>query len=154
MQSHEHEAILDVSADAAFATLTNLEQLPEWNSIINAVTERPNHLEPGAEWVVQMHAMAQSWMSRSTVLEYRPAERYFRYRSCTDDGNPSWAEWTWTVSPVTDSQSRVNVSWVLNPQTFWRRMLLARIRARQLRNGELPRSLSRLAEAATVVAER
>ena len=154
MQSHQHEASLDVPADAVFATLTDLERLPEWNSIITAVTRRPDRLEPGAEWVVQMRAMGQKWASRSTLLEYKPAERCFRYRSCTDDGNPSWAEWTWTVTPVGDANSRVAVSWVLHPKTFWRRALLARIRARQLRRGELAHSLSRLAEASAIAARR
>jgi hypothetical protein len=103
---------------------------------------------------VQMHAMGQGWASRSTLLDHDPARRSFRYRSCTDDGNPSWAEWTWTVTPVDDQRSRVSVSWELHPATFWRRTLLARIRARQLGRTELPRSLSRLAKAATVTAER
>lgn len=154
MRSYQHEAILDAPADAVYATLTDLERLPEWNSIITAVIERPDHLEPGAEWVVQIRAMGQRWASRSTVLEYQPTKRRFRYRSCTDDGNPSWSEWTWIVTPVGDAQCRLVVSWILNPQTFWRRALLVRIRARQLRRGELPRSLTRLAEVSTVTARR
>ena len=154
MHSHQHEAILEVPADAAFATLTDLERLPAWNTAIRAVTARPERLEPGAEWVVQMRAMGQGWASRSTVLEYQPSERRFRYRSCTDDGNPSWAEWTWTVTPIGDAQCRIVVSWTLHPQTFWRRLLLVRIRARQLRNGELPHSLTRLAEVSALNARR
>jgi PAS domain-containing protein len=153
MHSHQHEATVDASADAVFTTVTDLERLSEWNTVITTLSERPERLEPGAEWVVQMHAMGQRWESRSTVLDHDPAGRSFRYRSCTDDGNPSWADWTWTVTPVDDERSRVVVSWVLHPQTFWRRTLLVRIRARQLRRTELPRSLSRLAEAASV-AER
>jgi uncharacterized protein YndB with AHSA1/START domain len=154
MRSHQHEAILDVPADAVYATLTDLERLPDWNGIITAVSERPDRLEPGAEWVVQMRAMGQRWASRSTVVEYQQAERCFRYRSCTDDGNPSWAEWMWTVTPIGDAQCRVAVSWALNPQTFWRRALLARVRARQLRRGELPHSLTRLAEVSAVAARQ
>jgi uncharacterized protein YndB with AHSA1/START domain len=154
MHSHQHEAICDLPPDAVFATVTDLDRLSEWNSHVTAVTACPDHLETDAEWVVQMHAMGQTWASRSTVLEYKPVERHFRYRSCTDDGNPSWAEWASTVTPVGDGQSRVVVSWELHPQTFWRRALLARIRARQLRRGELPHSLTRLAEASAAARHR
>ena len=151
MRSHQHEAILEAPADVVFGTLTDLERLPEWNTVITSVSERSEQLEPGAEWVVHMSAMGQRWLSRSTVLDHDPVGRSFRYRSCTDDGNPSWAEWTWTVTPIDDEHSRVSVSWVLHPKTFWRRTLLARVRARQLRRTELPRSLSRLADVSAVV---
>jgi uncharacterized protein YndB with AHSA1/START domain len=150
MHSHQHTADLDAQADAVFATLTDLDRLPEWNRAISAVVEQPERLEPGAEWIVQMHALGQSWASRSKVLDYEPVQRRFQYRSCTDDGNPSWAEWTWTVTQIDATRSRVTVSWELHPMTFWRRLLLVRIRSRQLRTGELPGSLSRLAQAATV----
>jgi uncharacterized protein YndB with AHSA1/START domain len=153
MLSHQHEAILDAPADSVFATLTDIERLPQWNDAIVSVIARPDRLVPGAEWVVRMRALGQSWPSRSTVIDYAPAERRFRYRSCTDDGNPSWAEWTWTVAPVDGSRSRVVLTWTLHPKSFWRRVLLARIRARQLRRGELPSSLARLTHASTVTAK-
>jgi len=148
MHSHQHVAELEGSADAVFATLTDLDRLPVWNDAITAVLERPAQLEPDAEWVVRVHALGQSWASRSKLLDFDPKGRRFRYRSCTDDGNPSWAEWTWTVAPIDEGHARVTVSWVLHPKTFWRRVLLVRIRSRQLRRSELPRSLSRLAAAA------
>ena len=148
MRPHHHTAEVDVAADAVFATLTDLDRLPDWNDAIAAVVDRPERLEPGAEWVVKMHALGQSWASRSKAVDYDLAARRFRYRSGTDDGNPSWADWTWTVSAIDATRSRVTVSWELHPATFWRRVLLVRIRSRQLRNRELPASLSRLAEAA------
>jgi hypothetical protein len=40
------------------------------------------------------------------------------------------------------------VPWELHPATFWRRVLLVRIRARQLARNEIPASLAALARAA------
>ena len=42
----------------------------------------------------------------------------------------------------------MTVSWDLYPATFWRRVLLGRVRARQLARTELPASLTVLAQAA------
>ena len=115
-------------------------------SIIVKVVERPETLSPGAEWVVQLKALGNSWESRSTIEEYDPGRFVFSYRSQTDDGNPSYARWRWTVEPTGDNGSHVTVSWDLHPQTFWRRVLLVRIRSRQLRR-EVPNSLDSLARA-------
>lgn len=41
----------------------------------------------------------------------------------------------------------VPVSWHLHPVTFWRRLLLARIRQRRLRRTEVPACLSGLQDA-------
>jgi Polyketide cyclase / dehydrase and lipid transport len=108
--------------------------------------ERPGTLEPGAEWVVELTALGNTWRSRSTVEKYDPNRRTFAYRSRTDDGNPSYALWRWLVEPTADRGSRITVSWDLNPKTFWRRVLLARIRARQLKR-EVPTSIDALARA-------
>ena len=70
--------------------------------------------------------------------------RRFVQRSRTDDGNPSYAEWEWTVTADAGG-SRLHVSWSLHPVTFWRRTLLVRMRARPLSRGELPASLAALA---------
>jgi uncharacterized protein YndB with AHSA1/START domain len=129
-----------------FGLLTDIERLPEWNSIIVKVVERPEALSPGAEWVVQLKAMGSNWASRSRIEEYDPRHHVFAYRSCTDDGNPSYARWRWAVEPVADGGSRVKVRWELHPQTFWRRALLARVRNRQLRR-EVPGSIDALAHA-------
>jgi hypothetical protein len=66
------------------------------------------------------------------------------YRSATDDGNPSYAHWAWDVADDPGG-SRVTVSWDVHPVTFWRRVLLARIRARQITRTEIPASLEALA---------
>lgn len=146
MASSSTSAILEVSPDSVFATVTDIGGLPEWNAVITRVIEQPDAVVPGAEWVVEMHAMAQTWPSRSRVVLIDPRERRFSYRSCTDDGNPSYALWSWHVAdePV---GCRVTVSWDLHPATFWRRVLFARIRAHQLK-AELPESLRKLSEAA------
>lgn len=141
------EATVDADPDDLFATLTDVSRLPEWNTAITKVVDAPDTLEPGAEWVVQMHALAQSWDSRSRVLEIDRATRHFAYRSCTDDGNPSYAIWTWDVRQH-PAGSTVTLTWDLHPATFWRRVLLARIRARQLARTEIPASLQSLAAAA------
>lgn len=141
-------AAVDGQADSVFAALTDLEHLHDWNDVIIGVVERPAALDPGAQWVVEMRALGQRWRSRSTVIAHDPAARRFSYRSQTDDGNPSFAEWAWAVSPLTATTSQVTVTWHLHPATFWRRVLLARIRGRQLRRREVPASIRRLAAAA------
>jgi uncharacterized protein YndB with AHSA1/START domain len=127
-----------------FAFLTDLDRLADWNAIMTGVVDRPETLAAGAEWVVEFKAMGNRWRSRSRVEEYDAARRVFAYRSCTDDGNPSYAIWRWEVEAAPEGESRVTVSWDLNPATFWRRVLLARIRARQLRR-EVPASIDALA---------
>ena len=132
--------------DEVFARITDIGRLPEWNEIMTRVIERPDALVPGSQWVVEFHAMGGTWRSRSTLQEIDPASRRFAYRSQTDDGNPSFAVWSWEVAEE-NGGSRVQLSWDVNPKTFWRRVLLARIRSRQLRK-EVPESLAALAGAA------
>jgi uncharacterized protein YndB with AHSA1/START domain len=134
------------SPDDVFAFLSDVDRLPDWNAIMTRVVERPDTLAPGAEWVVEFKALGNMWRSRSKLQEYDPTGHVFAYRSCTDDGNPSYAIWRWAVEPVGEGESRVTVSWDLNPATFWRRVLLARIRAHQLRR-EVPASIDALARA-------
>ncbi len=138
----------EVPALVVFDTLTDIDRLPEWNDAIVAVRERPRVLEQGAQWVVGFRAMGQSWDSRSTLVAHDRVTGRFAYRSQTDDGNPSWVDWDWTVVDDTDGGCRVSASFDLHPATFWRRALLARIRSRQLVRKELPNSLEALAEAA------
>lgn len=140
-------AVVAASPDAVFRTLTHLAQLPEWNGAITRVLELPPELVPGAEWVVELHALGQTWPSRSRLEVIDPVTRRFEYRAWTDDGNPSYARWSWTVDED-PSGSRVNVTWDLHPATFWRRVLLGRIRARQLARTEIPTSLRALGLAA------
>jgi uncharacterized protein YndB with AHSA1/START domain len=134
------------SPNDVFAFLIDVDRLPDWNAHISKVLHRPDAMGPGVEWVVEMKALGNSWPSRSKVEEYDPAGHVLAHRSCTDDGNPSYAIWRWVVEPVGDGESRVAVSWDLNPATFWRRVLLGRIRARQLRR-EVPASIDALVRA-------
>ena len=136
------------SADAVFATLVDVPGLPAWNDAIDRVIEAPASLSVGDEWVVELAALGQRWPSRSRVLEIDPAARVFAYRSRTDDGNPSYVDWRWEVTPAGD-RARVAVSWDVHPLTFWRRLLLVHIRKRQLARSEVPHSLDALAAAAT-----
>ena len=122
---------VSASPDVVFDLITTPARMSEWNRAIVRTVDAPAQLGPGAQWVVEMHALGQSWPSRSTVevLDYRA--RRFSYRSQTDDGNPSHADWTWQVTDAPGG-SDVMVSVDLHPATFWRRVLLAHIRARQL----------------------
>ena len=139
--------VVSAPADVVFGTLIDIARLPEWNAVMTSVVEQPERLDVGTEWLVEFHALGQTWRSRSTVEELDVAGRRFVYRSGTDDGNPSFARWTWTVADD-GAGSRVTVAWELRPATFWRRVLLARIRARQLARTEIPASLAALARAA------
>lgn len=134
---------LSADPDALFETLVNPHRLPEWNTAITRVIDSPEMLAPGDEWVVEMSALAQRWPSRSHVQVLDRSTRQFQYTSQSDDGNPSYATWSWVVSE-TSSGSRVTVSWQLNPQTFWRRALLVRLRHHQLMKSEVPTSLAAL----------
>jgi len=136
--------IVPATADAVLRTLTDIARLPEWNDVMTSVIDKPDRLEVGAEWLVEFHALGQTWRSRSVVEEIDLAARRFVYRSGTDDGNPSYARWTWEVSDHGNG-SQVSVRWELHPATFWRRVLLVRIRARQLVRNEIPASLAALA---------
>jgi uncharacterized protein YndB with AHSA1/START domain len=142
-------AVIPAAPDAVFAALTDIAALPSWNAVMVAVVDQPAKLDVGSEWVVEFHALGQTWRSRSTLEELDRTARRFVHQSATDDGNPSFARWTWEVTDD-PAGSRVTVAWELHPVTFWRRVLLARIRARQLARTEIPTSLAALA--ATVVA--
>jgi uncharacterized protein YndB with AHSA1/START domain len=149
---NEYTATARVSADPddVFRLLTSPARLPEWNRAIVRVIDAPNTLAAGSAWVVEMHALGQSWPSRSTVLALDPHARQFDYRSRTDDGNPSYANWGWHVTDAPEG-CEVTVSVALHPATFWRRILLAKIRGRQLRRQELPESMRAIASAVATV---
>lgn len=136
--------------DDVFGLITAPERLPEWNRAIVCVVDAPDELQPGAEWVVQLSALGQSWPSRSTVADIDSQARHFAYRSQTDDGNPSYADWSWQVAEAPGG-CEVTVSCALRPATFWRRVLLAKIRGWQLQRQELPASLRELSSFATIV---
>lgn len=136
-------AVVQADTDAVFDAITDIARLPEWNAAIAAVVDEPDALVEGVEWVVELSALGQRWRSRSTLVDLDPAGRRFSYRSYTDDGNPSWAEWRWSVHEH-PSGAEVRVSWDLHPGTFWRRALLSRVRNRQLARTEVPQSLAAL----------
>lgn len=147
MPEFQASATKRVSArpDDVFDLITDLDRLPEWNACIEAVLAKPTALEIGAEWVVKMHVPgAPRWDSRSRLVELDRDAGRFVYRSESDDGNPSFIVWTWTVRPAGDG-TEVTVTWDGHPQTFWRKVLFSRIRHRQL-DKEVPASLAAVAE--------
>jgi uncharacterized protein YndB with AHSA1/START domain len=127
-------AVMDAPADDVFALITDVDRLPEWNAHIRRVLEPPSHrpLAPGAEWVVQMQVAGARWPSRATVMTCDASRRLFEHTSRTDDGNPSRAHWRWEITPIGDRRSRIDISWRGVPRTFWRRILFAKLRRRQL----------------------
>ncbi len=136
-------ARVDADPAVVFARLTDIARLAEWNTAITEVIEQPAELTPGAVWKVRLHALGQSWVSRSTLVELDPAERRFRYRSQSDDGNASFADWEWRVQPDGPGAT-VSVTVELHPLTFWRKYLLVHIRRPALRR-EMRASLDALA---------
>jgi uncharacterized protein YndB with AHSA1/START domain len=87
--------------EAVFDLVTDLDRLPEWNATVDQITERPASLAVGAEWVAVMHPRrSPSWKSRSTVEDIDRDRRCFVYKSRNEDGNPSYARWTWEVVPA------------------------------------------------------
>ena len=139
-------AVVAAHPDAVFGLLIDVDRLPDWNDIITRVLHRPAVVAPGAEWVVEMHAMGQTWPSRTRVEAIDRTDRRLVYRSGTDDANPSFTTWQWHVR-ADPHGSRVTVAWDLNPRTFWRRHLVVHLRRRALAR-EVPASIRAL-EAAT-----
>lgn len=139
-------AQLGATPETVFKTLTDVARLPEWNAVITEVVENPGQLTPGTEWKVKVHALGSTWVSKSRVAVLDESTGHFRYRSQTDDGNPSYADWEWQVESA-DGGSTVKVTADINPQTFWRKHLLAKLRRRALRK-ELRASLLALGSAA------
>lgn len=131
---------VQASPEAVFAAITDLAALPSWNAVMTQVVELPERLEPGAQWVVGFHVFGRTWRSRSTCDAIDADARTFSYRTQTDDGNPSFAQWRWEVDAAADG-TRVRVGFHIYPKSFWRRVLLARIRSSQLVGKELPASL-------------
>ena len=137
-------AHVEASPALAFATITDLHRLPEWNNRIAKVLQAPDGpLAEGDEWKVQMSVPPAKWVSRARVLRYDPVQFTFQHLSQSDDGNPTYGIWTWTVA-ASDDGADVNVTWDIHPETFWRRLLFGKIRRRQLAD-EVPASLHALA---------
>jgi uncharacterized protein YndB with AHSA1/START domain len=143
MTAHTASHSIAADSDTVFQIVTDPKRLPEWNRAIVRLIEAPEQLTTGSVWVVEVAALGQSWQSRSTVTRLDTASRRFSYRTQTDDGNPSYTDWSWRVEDAPGG-CVVAVSLALNPATFWRRVLLAKIRGRQIRRRELPGSLDKL----------
>ena len=125
-------AHIDASPTVVLERLSDIARLPDWNRAITEVLEQPGELVPGSVWKVRLHALGQSWVSTSTLIELDETQGRFRYRSQSDDGNPSYADWEWTV--VTDAAgAKVTVTVALHPATFWRKYLLVHLRRPALR---------------------
>ena len=119
---------LAASAPDVFHLLVNVDQLPEWNAHVHHVIERPpGPLAADVEWVIQMRAMGGRWPSRARALTVDRAALSFEHRSCSDDGNPSYAIWSWRVRP-SENGSTLTVTWAVYPRSFWRKLLIARAR--------------------------
>ena len=136
---------MGAAPEAVFRLVTDVSRLPEWNRAITAVVEAPERLRSESVWKVRIHALGQSWVSKSRVSALDPALGRFAYRSQSDDGNPSYADWEWRVEPH-ESGSMVTLTVDLNPVTFWRKHLFVRIRRPVLRR-EMQDSLTALAAA-------
>jgi len=130
------------SPEAVFDLVTDLQRLPEWNRGITELVEAPGRLEEGAVSQVRIHAMGQSWVSKSTASALDKGTLHFAYRSQSDDGNPSYADWAWRIESEDDG-ARATVTVNLVPITFWRRYLFVRIRRPGLRK-EMSESLAAL----------
>ena len=137
-------AVILAPADVVFEVVTDPSRMTRWNAVMTEVVEAPEAMATGAEWVVAFQAMrVMRWRSRSRCEALVRNDRTFVHRSGTDDGNPSFAIWTWTVEPEEPDRSTVRVEWELRPRTFFRKVLLSRMRNRMLRS-EVPASLTAL----------
>jgi hypothetical protein len=134
---------VDAPRSTVLNQITDLARLPEWNRAIIEVLEMPAQLIPGAIWKVRLHALGQTWVSTSTLTKLDETTGRFRYRSQTDDRNPSHADWDWRVTDK-GAGSQVTVTVDLHPVTFWRKQLLAKLRRPALRR-EMQASLKALA---------
>jgi hypothetical protein len=123
---------IDAPPQSVVDRVSDIARLPEWNRAITEVLEKPERLVPGSVWKVRMCAIGQTWTSRSTLSALDETTGRFRYRSQSDDGNPSYADWDWSVTER-GSGSQVIVTVTLNPVTFWRKYLLVYLRRPALR---------------------
>ena len=138
------------SPGEVFDLLTDIDRLPAWNLEIPKVVESPAEMRVGAEWVVTIRAMKTRWNSRSRALEVDRQRGRFAYRSQSDDGNPSFADWRWQLDPDPASGgTRVGVEVDVHPRTFLRRRVLSELRRSGLRKA-VDQSLAALREQVAV----
>ena len=125
---------VSASPTVVFDLITDVDRLPQWNAQIPRVIKSVENLVEGSEWVIVQRGLGPGvqWSSRAQVIELNRATRRFVYRSRSEGPNPSFAMWTWSVTPA-GKGSVVRVGWQLNPKTFWRKALTAGLRHRQLK---------------------
>jgi uncharacterized protein YndB with AHSA1/START domain len=140
----ESSTVIDAPPARVFDAITDIDRLPEWNTEIPRVVERSADVEAGSEWVVDIRALGSHWTSRSRAAEVAREQGRFAYRSQSDDGNPSHADWRWDVTPD-GAGSCVRVRVEVTPLTFWRKALLSRMRKPTLQRA-IDRSLRTLRE--------
>ena len=153
MKEFHGEASLTVPADpdAVFDLITDIDRLPEWNTAMEAVVDRPATLTPGSEWTVRMHPPRMpAWGSVSRVDEIDRVTRRFSYETRNTDGNPSWVTWSWSVDPTDEGGTTITVRWTCTLRTLDRKLFAGPMRKRQLAR-EVPNSLAALAAMATIV---
>jgi uncharacterized protein YndB with AHSA1/START domain len=143
---------VDATPQAVFGLITDVGRLPEWNTAIETVLERPSGLAEGAEWTVKMHPPRMpAWTSISRVEVLDRGGLRFAYETRNGDGNPSYTKWAWEVA-VASGGAQVTVTWDVYLKTADRRYFGGPMRKRQLAR-EVPNSLTALASAvATPVA--
>lgn len=125
------QASIDVEAGPAevFDVITDIPRLPDWNLEIPKVVTAPEVLGVGTEWVVEIHAMHTHWNSRARAIEVDRDGGRFAYRSQGDNGNPSYADWRWHLSPAASGGgTHVAVEVDVRPRSLPRRWFLARLR--------------------------
>jgi uncharacterized protein YndB with AHSA1/START domain len=146
---HGHASVqVDATPQAVFDFITDVDRLPEWNTAIEAVVERPEGLAQGVEWMVKMHPPhVPSWRSISRVEELDRGRFRFAYETRNADGNPSYTKWAWEVAAGGDG-AEVTVTWDVYLKTFDRRVLAGPMRKRMLAR-EVPHSLTAMASAIT-----
>jgi uncharacterized protein YndB with AHSA1/START domain len=136
-------ARVNAPADAVFDLVCDLDRLPAWNAAVEQIVERPAALVTGAEWVAVMHPRrSPAWKSRSRVDEIDRERRRLSYTSRNEDGNPSFATWSWEVLRADDA-AQVTVRWDVYLKTLDRKWIAAPIRRRGLAR-EVPASLRAL----------
>jgi hypothetical protein len=129
---------------AVFDLICDLGRLPAWNTAIEQIIERPAALTKGAEWVAVMHPRRMPpWKSRSRIEEIGRGQLRFSYTSRNEDGNPSYAVWSWEVASADDGATDVTVRWDVYLKTIDRKLTAAPIRRRGLAP-EVPASLRAL----------
>jgi hypothetical protein len=106
----------------------------------------------GTTRVVELRVMGLHRASQARVTAIDAQQYRFEHTS-RNDGNASFTLRTWQVKPLGTNRSEVQVSWSGNPRSFWRRLLIARVRRPQLAD-EVQVSLAVLAEQFNAISPR